>query len=108
MQRVGIRGEGLAVNVWVGLLTSAKAPAAHRELLHSEVVKVLAMPDRLVERYLMQLAHLATSRPVGGPMERMLVLLAPLARSGWPSDLCWGALPRPSDFQASSQKHQQS
>ena len=43
---------GFEVNVWVGLLTSAKAPAAHREFLHSEVVKVLAMPavkQRLAE-----------------------------------------------------------
>lgn len=38
--------------------------------------KVLAMPEHLAERYLMQLTQLATSRPVGGPMERMLVLLA--------------------------------
>ena len=36
---------GFEVNVWVGLLTSARAPAAHRAVLHTEVAKVLAMPS---------------------------------------------------------------
>lgn len=35
---------GFEVNVWAGLLTSAKAPAAVRATLHAEVVKVLALP----------------------------------------------------------------
>lgn len=43
---------GFEVTVWVGLLTSAKAPAAVRSYLHTEVMKVLAMPhvkQRLAE-----------------------------------------------------------
>ena len=43
---------GFEVNVWVGLLTSAKASAAVRATLHTEVTKVLALPhvrQRLAE-----------------------------------------------------------
>jgi tripartite-type tricarboxylate transporter receptor subunit TctC len=35
---------GFEVTVWVGLLTSSKAPPAHRATLHSAVAKVLDMP----------------------------------------------------------------
>ncbi|HWS74230.1 MAG TPA: tripartite tricarboxylate transporter substrate-binding protein, partial [Quisquiliibacterium sp.] len=43
---------GFEVTVWVGLLTSAKAPPAAVAALHTEIAKVLAMPhvkQRLAE-----------------------------------------------------------